>query len=445
MNLQPLSRVDGVLSSAQLDPMRKSANAAEIGPIASQPTPPSQQPPASAADLVLPDGMVFGVSHGQPPWLAGGHFGILSFKDGSLSYFGAKSLSGPIANPFDLAGRGRLGIVGTAGPQGQEAGPGFAGKVPTPIGDVVIFGNFRQDGLTVESLARMIEQTKAQPGRSLTLSINLGAAYSVSDAALLGLTAASAGKLTGLQRGVDASGLDAWLGLGWRASVTFKNGEIDHFNISGLRIRPQDLGDFLATQLDRPSVPVIPNGGDSRIASLNDTVQALFGQSPWDIGRAAMLRRDGELVLDRHGGVDVRNHGNAIVALTEPIYELATAAGLLLPGEAIRDNAHAGALIEQLYELHAGDATAQWQLTARLLNPYNLTFGSETLAAALHLFQGNSTVQAVVNQMRQQTGLAALSGTPPRDYEFVRNVFEGHYRWLGDNPPRNAPERRPGL
>jgi hypothetical protein len=396
------------------------------------------QPVAQSAwELVKPDVWVIGETHGQPPWLAGGNFALISFADGSVTYFGSKPLSGVHANPFHLPGGGRFGIVGTVGPNGQELGPGFAGKVPTPLGDFLIWANVRQDGLTAQSLQRKIQQTRDNPGSQFTVSINLGAAYSVSDGALLGFMAATGGSGTALKLGADAAGVDAWLGVGYRASVTFKNGQIDHFNISGVKIRPDELGSFLADQAQRPQAPIVPNGGSSRVASLNDTALALFGQSPWDIGHSAILRTSGEVVIGPNGGVDVRNHGNAIVAVTEPIYELATESGLLAPGARIRDNAHAAWLIEALYQQRAGDPAAQGALTARLLNPYHLTFGAPSLDMAQRMFHGNGLMQAMVNLERSGLGLSPLGGKPA-DYDFVRSVFQGDYRWQGDNPPRDS-------
>jgi len=327
--------------------------------------------------------------------------------------------------------------VGTMNSNGQEAGVGFAGKVPTPAGDFLIWGNVRQDGLTAQSLQSKIQQTRDNPGSEYTVSINVGAAYSMSDGGLLALAKFTGGKGLAVKETADRAGVDAWFGLGYRATVTWKNGEIDHFNFSGVKVRPDELIPFLSGQMRRPNMPVIPNGGDSRIASLNDTLQALFGQSPWDIGNAAILRRGDDVVTTARGGVDVRNHGNSIVAVTEPIYELATESGLLAPGARIRDNAHAASLIEALFAQTADDPAARSALTARLLNPYHLTFGAPSLDRAQRMFDGDALMQVVVNQERSKLGLSPLGGKPA-DYDFVRGVFQGDYRWHGDNPPGHS-------
>jgi hypothetical protein len=237
----------------------------------------------AAWEAAVPDAWVVGETHGGPLLLSGGNFKIFSFADGSATYFGTKPLSGKVPNPFSLPGNGRFGIVGTIGPNGHEAGPGFCGRVPTPLGEVAIFANIRQSGLTVDSLQRQIQNTRDKPGSEFTVSINFGALYSVSDGALLAFTAASGGSGAALKLGADAAGLDAWLGLVWRASVTFKNGQIDHFNISGVKVRPDELGSFLAAPFNSQA----RNYGNPEIARTQRAVQLEQGASYFQLAARA--------------------------------------------------------------------------------------------------------------------------------------------------------------
>lgn len=401
----------------------------------------------TAWEIIKPEVWVVGETHGFPPWAAGGNFALVSFKDGGVTYFGAKPLSDVIRNPLSLPGGGRLGIVGTVGPDGQELGPGFAGKVPTPVGDVLVWFNVRQNGLTAESLAQMIQASADNPGKSFTVSVNFGAAYSVSDGALLATMLATGGTGTGLKLAADAAGADAWLGLGWRGSATFVGGQLKSVNLSGVEILAKDLPAFLAGHHpSRSSPPLIPNDGSSAVASLNDWTQLAFGQSPWQVARSAMATDARGALVIRNGTVNVLNHGNSAVAVAEPIYELSVEAGLLAPGQVIRSNAHAGQLVEQLFELARHDPQARASLVARLINPYNLTFGSPSLATEQAMFQSSGLYQAMVNVERSALGLKPLTGVAPGDYQLVRDVYEGDYRWLGDNPaPVRDGQRRRGL
>jgi hypothetical protein len=97
----------------------------------------------AAWEAAVPDAWSAGESHGGPPWLSGGNLMIFPFHGGSPIYFGTKPVGGTLPLPFNLPGGGGFGIEGTIGPNGQEAGAGFAGVVPTPLGDALFFASLR--------------------------------------------------------------------------------------------------------------------------------------------------------------------------------------------------------------------------------------------------------------------------------------------------------------
>lgn len=209
------------------------------------------QRPNAFMDVIAPDAVVFGETHGDIPGtggrLAGGNFGLVSLEDGSRTYFGAKPIpgSGFSWGPVSF----KASVVGTNGPNGDEAGIGLAGKVPTPAGDVLVFINGRQDVATVGNTLDTVLENPT-PGTQ-TVSINLGAAYSVSDGSLRAL--ATANPALGAVAGVaaDLSGSDAWFGAAWRGTATFENGELQSINVSGQEIQADQLTDFLTNTVRR--------------------------------------------------------------------------------------------------------------------------------------------------------------------------------------------------
>lgn len=408
----------------------------------------------NAGEILKPDAIVFGESHRINGTLRGGNFALLSTKDGSLSYFGAKPIGEVNLGPLGNAG---VSVVGTNGSRGDEAGVGLTWRVPTPMGDMLMFANVRQDGATVGNLLDNI-QGKGQG--TFTASVNIGAAYSVSDgAALLLSNSAAPGSGVVTAAALTLAGADAWVGVGYRGTATFENGQLKSINISGVDIPADQFGQFFgnAVQQQRKSPTLIPNMGSNPIASLNDDIQLAFGQSPWDVGFSAQKRDSAGALEIRNGSVDVRNHGNHTTAMTEPVYELGVKYGALAPGQRITGNAQAGQVIDQVLNRalandernKAGGHNTQEYVTAlnRFMNPYNLGFGSSQLESAYQSFNASGASQSLTNTSRALQGMNPLpvnGQTPrPQDYQQVRDIFQGELRWPADNPRQQQPTSFP--
>jgi hypothetical protein len=368
-------------------------------------------------EILKPDAIVIGETHGPAlagDALKGGNFALFSTKDGSATYFGAKPLRAlpDIPTPFGPA-KGGVALVGTRNQGGDEGGVGVSYKFPTPAGDVLLFVNGRQDAATAGGLA---EALAGKPGDGQTkVSVNIGAAYSASDGALI----AASGSLPGavaIKAGADLANIDGWIGVGYRGVATFEEGQLKSVNISGVEIPIGDLGAKLGeqAQAQRQKPTLIPNRGSSQIASLNDTLLAVYGQSPWDIAHSAKKKTENGATQVLNGTVDVLNHGNSVVAVAEPIYELGVKYGELGVGERIGSNAEAGQIVQNILKKAAAESpTAYFEALSRLNNKYDLNFGSLEL----------QTIQQAYPQPR------------PQDYEYVRDVFEGQYRNSGDMSP----------
>jgi hypothetical protein len=415
-------------------------------------------------EILKPEIIVFGETHGDTPLGSigrGGNFGLVSTTDGKTTYFGSQFLrpAPPIPTPFGIA-RGAINLVGTNGPKGDEAAlVGLGYKLPTPAGDLLFWLNVRQDALTV---GNVIDTLSGKGQGTQTLSVNIGAAYSVSDGAVKLLAGATSGASLAVGAGLDAAGVDGWLGIGYRGSATFENGKLKSINISGLEIPAAQIGQVLGGQLQqaRNSPPVVPNGGDPRIASLNDDVQMAFGQSPWDVGYSAMKRDARGAIEVRGGTVNVLNHGNRAVAVAEPVYELGVKYKALGVGERIRNNAHAGEVVEKVLsralaqdksnKANGQETTLYLQALNAFMNPYQLNHGSSQLKNAHDFYESSPGNQLITNASRAVQGLpplpsSALGQGKPTDFNQVRDVFSGQYRWKPDLGTPPLPTPRGGL
>jgi hypothetical protein len=406
----------------------------------------AQSDPVKAAlEFIKPEGIFYGETHRVNGWLTGGNFGVISLKDGTSGYYGTR----PVGQVnLGLLGNANLSLVGTNNAQGDEAGVNLSWRLPTPAGDLLFFANVRQDNATVGNL---IDSLKGRGQRHFTASLNLGVMYSASDGAALLLSnslAPGSGVVT--SAALQLAGVDAWVGLGYRCTATFDNGQLTSMNLSGVKISAADIGRVFGNKIQqaRLKAPVLPNFGSNVLAGRNDSIQLAFGQSPWDVGFAA-IRRDGQGAMRVLGGtIDVLNHGNTVTAVTEPVYELGVKYKALVPGQRIVDNAHAGSVIERLLttarhnDLHnkaLGKSTTEYLFAmSRLMNPYNLDFGSSQLKNAFRSFSSSGTDQSLTNVSRAVQGLKPLpvAGrySRPNDYALVRGTFQGAFRHAADNP-----------
>jgi hypothetical protein len=261
-----------------------------------------------------------------------------------------------------------------------------------------------------------------------TISANFGAAISVDQAAakaLAGLafvsaaiptppTTAAAGGLAKASAALTAGGQGAnvFAGGGYRVEVKITNGKIDGIYYKGQKI--PDLNQFaldIARNSRRYSPPVIPNQGIPAIANYNSTVQQIFGTSPWDLATVS-------------GG---KNHGNGAVAVAnawrstiqtygQQYYNQLPNAIKSIVVFGPRSMSDAGAAVNAI--LSVADPQTANQIVSRLENRYNLDFGVPAVKVANEF--------DIIQEPR------------PGDYEFVRNVFEGDYRYFEDNPQNNA-------
>lgn len=383
---------------------------------------------ASAADvaqfagrvIARPSAFVIGESHGIGP-IKGGNYALIPTNGSPVTWFA----STPVlikGRPVELLG-GKLGVVGTVNSKTQEAGVGLAGTVPTPVGDLLFFANARQNKLTASGLVSMLRGQANNPGgkqEPLKVSLNVGGAYSVSDGLLMALAGPTKGTSLAIKAAADRAKIDAWAGVAYRGEAEFSGGQLSKLSIAGQNVPLDRIGEFFSGKVKetRQSPPIIPNRGNAAIASYNNTLQVAFGQSPWVVSHMDKKRTpDGQLVM-RNGTVDVLNHGNSVSAVAEPIYELGVKTGMLAPNEPIRNNAHAGQVIDGILgALGKGPTPDYLAAVGRLSNPYGLNFGSTALQIA-------------------QKGLGLTLGqslkAPPPDAAFVKSVFQGQLRHPGD-------------
>jgi hypothetical protein len=404
-----------------------------------QTSPTKKLTPGNVLSAVLPDGIVLGATGPVPPAVAegGGPFVIVS-STGKVSFFGTKTLK----KPLSIVGTFNVPNVGD-----NEAGLGLSWKVPSPAGDILFFLNARQNRLTVSSLIRALRDRGTTEHR---VTLNVGAAISGSDAALLAamktLPGPAAATAATLHAVADKGGVDAWIGLAWSAVAKFKGGRLTSVSISGVEIPVDKIGAVFGERLnkERRSPTLLPNRGSSAVARFNDWVQLVYGQSPWNVGFSAIDRYAGPLRgpssseyppprLTDKGGVNVLNHGHPVTSVTEPIYELATQYGVLSPYTPITSNAQAGQIIDAtLIEAHRRSPTKYREAVLRLLNPYELNFGSVALQQVYKKWFLSADYRQQVNKERIALGLAPLpeprKDIRPADFQEVRDAFAGKFR-----------------
>jgi hypothetical protein len=419
---------------------------------------------AQVADALVPSAIVLGESHDLPGFGGrAGNFTLIDRRSGVQTYFGTKPIS-PKMNIDTATGVFKKLSFGNAAPavsivgsnnsaaNGDEAGLGLSWKVPTRAGDLLIFANLRQDGATVGNL---VDTLQGKGPKSFNVSVNLGVALSVSDSALIGMATVSGGPLGNWAASIATpeTPVDAWAGAAYRGSMKFENGKPTSVTLNGIEIPFNKLPEVLAVTAKkaRQSPPLIANKGSSAIASKNDNIQLVFGQSPWDVGFAAQARtKSGGLAMSQ-GTVDVRNHGNSVTTLTEPVYELGVKYGVLPAGQRIKSNDEAGAVINKVLEranaLDQRNTTlgkkSNAYATARdkFMNPYFLSMGSSALQLEYSMFQRSSTYQALINGNRllQKLPMLPVGGQKPKDFAFVKSAFQGEMRFKEDNPPKTSP------
>lgn len=207
-------------------------------------------------DVVLPDALVLGVSGPR-----GGTFGLESFATGDQTSFNSLSLNEP--------GQSVVGTVALdqEGNINAEAGFGYAKKIKLPAlanTEALVFVNARSDSLAndlewkSDGSNGLIPDVKE--GETVTVSVNFGGAYSISDGAAAAVyggvgsaivpgTGGSAARL-GVEA-ANATGYDAWAGLAWRATATFDSEGLVSVKIGDTEIPAEEIGDFVGNVLSK--------------------------------------------------------------------------------------------------------------------------------------------------------------------------------------------------
>ena len=194
--------------------------------------------------VLVPDAVVAGGTLDLPFVGKAGAFGIFpSLNAQDATFFGTKPVTVPVGtipftgSPFSIS------VVGTFNSQGVEVGVGLSGKIPTPAGDLVLFINVREGNLLT-----LLQDSKTNPDRPLTLSVNLGAALSVTDLVGRGVVVGTGGLALPIVEAFTAVG-DLWAGAAYRASVTVQNGQIIGLKLSGVDIPLDQLGAVLGQKV----------------------------------------------------------------------------------------------------------------------------------------------------------------------------------------------------
>ncbi len=207
-------------------------------------------------DAVLPDALVVGVTGPR-----GRTFGLESFATGDKTSFNALGLNAP--------GQSVVGKVAldSEGNINSELGFCYAKKIKIPAlanTEGLVFVNVRSDSLPSDLEWKsdgsngMIPDVKE--GETVTVSVNFGGAYSISDAAAAAIGAAAGAAMIlpvpgpGARLGAEAAnapGYDAWAGVAWRATATFNSEGLASVKIGDTEIPVDQIGDFVGDMMGK--------------------------------------------------------------------------------------------------------------------------------------------------------------------------------------------------
>jgi hypothetical protein len=187
---------------------------------------------------LVPAAIVLGESHGQVVGrlFQGGNFTLINPTNGARNTFHSQLLTPlpPIPSPWGPINQG-ISLVGTTN-RPSEGGLGYSAKVPTPIGDMLVFANAR--GQTRNAWDALVRGE-----RDGTASINLGLAFSATDGAataLGGMLPPPAGPA--LMAAIRSLPVDGWIGVAYRASATFEGGQLRSLKIGDVELPLDRLG-----------------------------------------------------------------------------------------------------------------------------------------------------------------------------------------------------------
>lgn len=211
-----------------------------------------------------PDAFALGFSTGAGPLAPQGQF-VLRTAAGNWGSFSSKLLKPlpSIPTPHGEIKHG-ISLVGTIAQDGRggltdQAGVGWSAKVPTPLGDVLLFANTRQDYATIGHIFDDRE------GRHV-LNVTLGVGYSISDGAAQALAAKFPKVGAPLRTGLNATGTDVWAGAAYAAQLVVQNGVPSALIISGVEIPLDQLATLFGDEVESSAM-----SGGYRPESLNNS------------------------------------------------------------------------------------------------------------------------------------------------------------------------------
>jgi|GEM_PF-2640361 len=317
---------------------------------------------------------------------------------------------------------------------------GVGGTVSAKINGMTVLGFFNlrtDDGTTQAALEQFArgEISELPPG---TYSMNFGIAGSAMqpvEVALreLGRVASAVPKPAvaaigqGMMRGSQALELanevfDVKVGVGFRlALVVDENGEMT-FRKGSQEVDLEELIQNAFSTPRLPEIPIIENpDNDPGIGRLNATSSLINGANPFELARSL-------------GG---ETYGNGAIELAQAVNrfteEVAMPIAYMLPTEVQSILAHGihnygdfGPVFDAVYRLHhVNGIEINGFSTEGLRNTYMLDFGSDILAnenRAITTGPLGDLWDAMPNEQLEALGLRSP------DHEFVRSVFQGHYR-----------------
>jgi hypothetical protein len=197
--------------------------------------------------LIEPDATAFGITTAVGPGAPHGQF-VLRTASGAYASFSSKTVKPlpPVPTPHGEIKHG-FSVVGTIGQTADggitdQSGAGYAAKIPTPMGDMLLFANLRQDWATIGNIFQDRERH--------VVNVTLGFGYSVSDGAAQVLAAKFPKAGVPLQAGLNASGTDAWMAAAYAGQLVIENGAPTAIIISGVEVPLDQIAALFGDEIE---------------------------------------------------------------------------------------------------------------------------------------------------------------------------------------------------
>ena len=294
--------------------------------------------------------------------------------------------------PFEFAGVPAVGYVNAR----TNVPKNFTGLVSGNAGFVVSVNTLAAKGLQAAGIA--LANPAAGIGTEGASEVAGGSTFAA------GIALEQVGKFANLQAGI-----------GYSVQLRYKEGKLDGIYYKGKQI--VDLGQFgrdALAGIHRYKPDVGPNLGDKATANHSNTVQLVFGTSPWDLARTSKGLNNGT------SAVAIANQWSSVVQGAGARYSL------LLPPDirtivavGPRSNAEAAKAINAI--LAVASPSEAGSITKALANRYDIDLGVPAVKFSNNL--KNSLLQR------------------PADYDFVRGAFQGAFRDPSDIMKQQAAAR----